>query len=132
MDVHGHIKHKEQITRTKGVKDKPWTERRQWVIQELNRFLKDIHQYEQLISRARVPELKDLLQQLKQHAKLGVQKIAERIQNLVSVPVMTWGSCAKYGNGCKNSKRGPGTHETFCTMHWWVRTNTASISRTRW
>ncbi|HEY9745521.1 MAG TPA: hypothetical protein V6C99_04830 [Oculatellaceae cyanobacterium] len=43
MDVHGHIKHKEQITRTKGGKDKPWTERRQWVIQELNRFLKRRH-----------------------------------------------------------------------------------------
>ena len=61
------------------------------VIQELNGFLKGrymgIHQYEHLIARAQDPELKDLLQQLQQHAKLGAQKIAERIQDLGGVPV---------------------------------------------
>lgn len=61
------------------------------VIQELNRFLQGrymgIHQYEHLIARAEDPELKDLLQQMQQHAKLGAQKIAERIQDLGGVPV---------------------------------------------
>ena len=61
-------------------------QKRRRVINELNRFLKGrymgIHQYEHLISRARDPQVKDLLQQLQQHAKLGAQKIAERIQDL--------------------------------------------------
>jgi len=56
------------------------------VIKELNRFLKGrymgIHQYEHLISRAKDPQVKDLLQKLQQHAKMGAQKIAERIQDL--------------------------------------------------
>lgn len=64
---------------------------KQQVIRELNRFLKGrymgIHQYEQLIARAQEPELKDLLQRMQQHAKLGAQKIAERIQDLGGVPV---------------------------------------------
>jgi len=59
---------------------------RRRVIKELNRFLKGrymgIHQYEHLISRARDPQLKDLLQELQRHAKMGAQKIAERIQDL--------------------------------------------------
>jgi bacterioferritin len=59
---------------------------KQRVIRELNGFLKGrymgIHQYERLISRAKDPKLKDLLQKFQQHAKLGAQKIAERIQDL--------------------------------------------------
>lgn len=64
---------------------------KQRVIEELNGFLKGrymgIHQYERLIAHARDPELKDMLQQFQQHAKLGAQKIAERIQDLGGVPV---------------------------------------------
>lgn len=61
-------------------------QKKRQIIKELNRFLKGrymgIHQYEHLISRARDPQVKDLLQELQRHAKLGAQKIAERIQDL--------------------------------------------------
>ena len=64
---------------------------KQHVIRELNGFLKGrymgIHQYEHLIAHAREPEIKDLLQQFQQQAKLGAQKIAERIQDLGGVAV---------------------------------------------
>ena len=61
-------------------------QRRKRIIKELNGFLKGrymgIHQYEYLISHVKDPQVKDLLQKLQQHAKLGAQKIAERIQDL--------------------------------------------------
>jgi Bacterioferritin (cytochrome b1) len=64
---------------------------KQRVIRELNGFLKGrymgIHQYEHLISQAKDPKLKDLLQRFQHHAKLGAQKIAERIQDLGGKPV---------------------------------------------
>ncbi|MBR8660951.1 ferritin-like domain-containing protein [Brevibacillus sp. NL20B1] len=59
---------------------------RQRVIRELNRFLQGrymgIHQYEYLISHAKEPKVRELLQEFQQHAKLGAQKIAKRIQDL--------------------------------------------------
>lgn len=56
------------------------------VINELNGFLKGrymgIHQYERLILHAKDPEVKGMLQTFQEHAKLGAQKIAKRIQDL--------------------------------------------------
>lgn len=58
----------------------------QRVIEELNGFLKGrymgIHQYERLILHTEDPQVKEMLQNFQEHAKLGAQKIARRIQDL--------------------------------------------------
>lgn len=64
---------------------------RQKVIDELNRFLRGrymgLHQYEQLILRAKNPHLKEMLQKFQKHAKLGAKMVADRIRQLGGEPV---------------------------------------------
>ena len=64
---------------------------KQQVINGLNRFLQGrymgIHHYEQLIAHAKNPELKKMLQDFQEHAKLGAQQAARRIQDLGGVAV---------------------------------------------
>ena len=46
-----------------------------------------IQQYEQLIHHAKDQQLKEMLQKFQKHAKLGAQKVADRIKQLGGDPV---------------------------------------------
>jgi len=84
---------------------------KQRVIRELNGFLKGrymgIHQYEHLISQAKDPELKDLLQRFQEHAKLGAQKIARRIQDLGGKAVDSAGLLGEVREWLQQFKKSP-------------------------
>ncbi|CAM3486813.1 DUF2383 domain-containing protein [Marinicrinis lubricantis] len=84
---------------------------KQHVIKELNKFLRGrymgVHQYEQLIQHAQNPLLKEKLQQFQEHAKLGAQKVAKRIEQLGGTPTDDVGVMGKIQIWLKSIKGYP-------------------------